>query len=75
MPSLLYFSTVEEQKRVRDAKKAQTIINSLVDVPWFACGRIQPVMSAESSQVGQCQPSQSGDAILFDAILALLFNC
>jgi hypothetical protein len=33
------------------------------------------VMSADSSQVGRCQPSQSGDAILFDAILALLFNC
>jgi hypothetical protein len=26
MPSLLYFSTVKEQKRVRDARKGQTAI-------------------------------------------------
>jgi hypothetical protein len=46
MPSLLYFSTIKEQKRVRDAIKAQTTINSVVDVPWLACGRSQPVKVA-----------------------------
>ena len=47
MPSLLYLSTVKEQKRVRDAtRKAQTTIISVVDVPWLACGRSQPVKVA-----------------------------
>jgi hypothetical protein len=39
MPSLLYFSTVKEQKRVRDARKGQTTINSVDNIPWLACGR------------------------------------
>jgi hypothetical protein len=46
MPSLLNFLNVKEQKRVRDARKAQTTINSVVDVPWLAYGRSQPIKVA-----------------------------
>ena len=46
MPSLLYFSTVKEQKRVRDARKGQTTINSVDDIRRLACGRSQPVKVA-----------------------------
>jgi hypothetical protein len=47
MPSFHDFLNVEEQKRVmRDARKAQTTINSVVDVPWLACGRSQPIKLA-----------------------------
>jgi hypothetical protein len=46
MPSLLYFSTVKEQNRVRDARKGQTTINSVDNVHWLACGRSQPVKVA-----------------------------
>jgi hypothetical protein len=46
MPSLLYFSTVKEQKRVRDARKGQTAINSVDGIPWLVCGGSQPVKVA-----------------------------